>query len=114
MKLNEKLNSLTRDLLQTLIDSTAAVEKHWHRYGQDLIFSLGRAANIDTDSVGEELGVDPLVILQTSHGRRSMDVLKVVKPSHANWQCTFSQVLFILLGRVPNFRPLCMQYLQAV
>jgi len=50
----------------TIIDSTDAVVKHWHK-------------------IGEELGVDPNVILQTSHGRRSIDVLKLLDPKKANW-----------------------------
>ncbi|QSZ29904.1 hypothetical protein DSL72_004422 [Monilinia vaccinii-corymbosi] len=32
-----------------------------------------------------EIGVDPNVILQTSHGRRSIDVLEIVAPEKANW-----------------------------
>lgn len=37
--------------------------------------------------VGVEIGVDPNVILATSHGRRSIDVLKMYDPSRANWEC---------------------------
>jgi len=37
--------------------------------------------------MGKELGVDPAVILATSHGRRSIDVLKTYDPSKANYQC---------------------------
>ncbi|KAI1844330.1 hypothetical protein JX265_010241 [Neoarthrinium moseri] len=55
------------DMDGTIIDSTAAVEKHWH-------------------TVGEEIGVDPEVILQTSHGRRSIDILKILHPEKANWE----------------------------
>ncbi|PQE06316.1 haloacid dehalogenase-like hydrolase protein [Rutstroemia sp. NJR-2017a WRK4] len=54
------------DMDGTIIDSTDAIVKHWHK-------------------LGEELGVDPNVILQTSHGRRSIDVLKVISPEKANW-----------------------------
>jgi len=54
------------DMDGTIIDSTSAVEKHWH-------------------TIGEELGVDPKVILETSHGRRSIDVLKLISPEKANW-----------------------------
>ena len=39
------------------------------------------------DSIGKELGVDPAVILETSHGRRSIDVLQEYDPSKANWEC---------------------------
>ena len=36
--------------------------------------------------LGKELGVDPTVILATSHGRRSIDVLKIYDESKANWE----------------------------
>ena len=39
--------------------------------------------------IGKEIGVDPNVILQTSHGRRSIDVLKLLSPEKANWDCEF-------------------------
>ncbi|KAK8089636.1 HAD-like protein [Apiospora hydei] len=55
------------DMDGTIIDSTAAVVNHWH-------------------TVGAEIGVDPKVILQTSHGRRSIDMLKVLAPEKANWE----------------------------
>ncbi|TAQ84180.1 hypothetical protein B7494_g7496 [Chlorociboria aeruginascens] len=55
------------DMDGTVIDSTEAVVKHWH-------------------SVGKELGIDPNVILETSHGRRSIDVLRVIDPEKANWE----------------------------
>jgi glycerol 3-phosphatase-1 len=35
--------------------------------------------------IGEEIGVDPEVILATSHGRRAIDVLEIYQPSLANW-----------------------------
>jgi glycerol 3-phosphatase-1 len=37
--------------------------------------------------IGDEIGVDPKVILQTSHGRRSIDMLKILAPEKANWEC---------------------------
>lgn len=37
--------------------------------------------------IGKELGVDPNVILQTSHGRRSIDVLEIYDKSKANMEC---------------------------
>ncbi|KAI8629180.1 HAD-like protein [Xylariaceae sp. FL1651] len=55
------------DMDGTIIDSTTAVEKHWH-------------------TIGNEIGVDPIVILQTSHGRRTIDMLKVLAPEKANWE----------------------------
>ncbi|KAH6678070.1 glycerol-3-phosphate phosphatase-like protein [Halenospora varia] len=55
------------DMDGTIIDSTDAVVKHWH-------------------TIGNELGVDPNVILETSHGRRSIDILKLLSPEKANWE----------------------------
>lgn len=55
-------------LLGTIIDSTEAVVKHWHK----------QAAL---------MGVDPDVILATSHGRRSIDTFQIYDPSRANWEC---------------------------
>lgn len=40
--------------------------------------------------LGKELGVDPKVILATSHGRRSIDTIKLYDPSRANWECEFT------------------------
>ena len=37
--------------------------------------------------IGRELGVDPTVILQSSHGRRSIDTMQLYDPSKANWGC---------------------------
>ncbi|KAL8782502.1 MAG: hypothetical protein Q9213_005341 [Squamulea squamosa] len=48
----------------TIVDSTAAITKHWHK-------------------IGKELGVDPLVILKTSHGRRSIETLALYDPNPA-------------------------------
>lgn len=39
------------------------------------------------DRLGKELGVDPNVILATSHGRRSIDTLRMYDPNKANWDC---------------------------
>lgn len=61
-----EFQGLLFDFDGTIIDSTDAIVKHWHK-------------------LGKELGVDPNVILATSHGRRSIDVLKLYDPSKANW-----------------------------
>ena len=37
--------------------------------------------------LGDELGVDPNVILASSHGRRSIDTLQMYDPSKATWEC---------------------------
>ncbi|KND95228.1 Glycerol-1-phosphate phosphohydrolase 2 [Tolypocladium ophioglossoides CBS 100239] len=55
------------DMDGTIIDSTPAIVKHWH-------------------TVGKEIGVSPETILQTSHGRRSIDVFKIIAPEKANWE----------------------------
>ncbi|KAJ4156051.1 hypothetical protein LMH87_001265 [Akanthomyces muscarius] len=51
--------ALLSDMDGTLIDSTDAVVQHWQR-------------------IGKELGMDPSVILQTAHGRRTVDTLKII------------------------------------
>ncbi|KAH6898332.1 HAD-like domain-containing protein [Thelonectria olida] len=57
------------DMDGTIIDSTDAVVKHW-------------------EAIGKEIGVDPAVILETSHGRRSIDILKILAPEKATWEFT--------------------------
>jgi hypothetical protein len=42
--------------------------------------------------IGNELGVDPNVILATSHGRRSIDTLQIYEPALANWECQSTSV----------------------
>lgn len=71
-------SGLLFDFDGTIIDSTDAIVKHWH-------------------TLGGELGVDPNVILATSHGRRSIDVLQLYDPSKANWDYV-SEVE----GRIPR------------
>ncbi|KAK1688245.1 haloacid dehalogenase-like hydrolase [Colletotrichum godetiae] len=66
------------DMDGTIIDSTEAVVKHWH-------------------TVGNEIGVAPEVILETSHGRRSIDILKILAPEKANWEYTRE-----MEGRLPK------------
>lgn len=93
------------DLDGTIVDSTAAIVKHWHK-SVSLCPLSGLAAAVklchpsmsqgsDSDScfsprqvrLGDELGVDPNVILASSHGRRSIDTLQMYDPSKANWEC---------------------------
>ena len=50
----------------TIIDSTDAIVKYWRQ-------------------LGKEIGVDGDFILQTSHGRRTVDVLRIHAPHLANW-----------------------------
>ncbi|KAF4921653.1 Glycerol-1-phosphate phosphohydrolase 2 [Colletotrichum viniferum] len=55
------------DMDGTIIDTTSAIVEHWHR-------------------IGNEIGVPAETILETSHGRRSIDTLKLVAPHKANWE----------------------------
>ncbi|KAI0544370.1 HAD-like domain-containing protein [Xylaria curta] len=54
------------DLDGTLIDSTNAIVQNWA-------------------AVGRETGTNPSTILEMSHGRRSLDVLRLVAPEMASW-----------------------------
>ncbi|CAK4032256.1 probable glycerol-3-phosphate phosphatase (glycerol-1-phosphatase) [Lecanosticta acicola] len=58
--------ALLFDMDGTIIDSTAAIVKHWQQ-------------------IGEEIGVPGDEILKTSHGRRSIDVLALLAPQRATW-----------------------------
>ncbi|KAK4190518.1 glycerol-3-phosphate phosphatase [Podospora australis] len=75
-------DGLLFDMDGTIIESTPAVIKHW-------------------TAIGNEIGVQPEVILEevqatsfdfwsvhltTSHGRRTIDVLKILSPEKANWE----------------------------
>lgn len=60
-------HGLLFDMDGTIMDSTEAIIKHWHK-------------------IANEIGVDPEVVLQTSHGRRSIDVLEILEPKLANWE----------------------------
>ncbi|KAF2152218.1 HAD-like protein [Myriangium duriaei CBS 260.36] len=55
------------DMDGTIIDSTPAIVKFW-------------------TGLGQELGIDPVTILKTSHGRRTLDVLQILAPELANWE----------------------------
>ncbi|KAK0309067.1 DL-glycerol-3-phosphatase [Friedmanniomyces endolithicus] len=58
--------ALLFDMDGTLIDSTPAIIKHWH-------------------ALGTLIGVPGPRILETSHGRRTIDVLALLAPQYANW-----------------------------
>ncbi|KAL4916255.1 HAD-like domain-containing protein [Aspergillus aurantiobrunneus] len=60
-------DGLLFDFDGTIVDSTDAIVKHWHK-------------------LGAELRVDPKTILATSHGRRSIDTLQLYDPKKANWE----------------------------
>ncbi|KEY70637.1 hypothetical protein S7711_02240 [Stachybotrys chartarum IBT 7711] len=81
------------DMDGTIIDSTPAVVKHW-------------------TNIGKEIGVPGEVILETSHGRRSIDVLQILAPEKANWEyvCKMEGLLPKLYGddavEIPGARSL--------
>ena len=58
--------ALLFDMDGTIIDSTEAIVKYWMQ-------------------MGKEIGVPGGTILETSHGRRSIDVLGILAPEKANW-----------------------------
>ncbi|KAH7266987.1 HAD-like domain-containing protein [Fusarium redolens] len=74
------------DMDGTIIDSTEAVVKHW-------------------ETIGNEIGVAPEVILETSHGRRSIDILKILAPEKANWDSTADHFPDVrdMEGRLPKY-----------
>lgn len=55
----------------TLIDSTSVINAYWRR-------------------LAGEIGIDYETMINTAHGRRSIDTLKIVAPDRANWECTKS------------------------
>ncbi|KAL1954478.1 hypothetical protein VTO42DRAFT_1154 [Malbranchea cinnamomea] len=71
-------DGLLFDFDGTIVDSTDAIVKHWHK-------------------IGHELGIDPKVILKTSHGRRSIDVLRIHSPDKATWD-----YISYVEGRIPR------------
>ena len=99
------------DMDGTIIDSTPAIVKYWHQVGKEI--------GVDGDSeFGSRhppsskvsgqiwIGADTLLIaiLETSHGRRSIDVLRILCPERANWDCE-SATPIRLKARSPK-RPL--------
>lgn len=61
-----EFSALLFDMDGTIIDSTDAIVKYWRQLGRDI-------------------GVNGDEILETSHGRRSVDVLAIHAPHLANW-----------------------------
>ncbi|RDW76423.1 HAD family hydrolase [Aspergillus mulundensis] len=76
-------DGLLSDFDGTIVDSTDAIVKHWHK-------------------IGAELGVDPKTILETSHGRRSIDTLKLYDPSKANWEFLLPKDVSFIEGVIPK------------
>lgn len=60
--------------------------------------------------LGKELGVDPNVILETSHGRRSIDVLQLYDPSKANWECKLLLFSFLTVPVCINVRRMGLEH----
>ncbi|KKK26962.1 hypothetical protein ARAM_006064, partial [Aspergillus rambellii] len=69
-----EVDAILSDFDGTIVDSTE-------------VTSL-QSANHDIYSarLAAEFGVDPNVILATSHGRRSIDMIKLYDPKKANWE----------------------------
>ncbi|RSL97735.1 hypothetical protein CDV31_012915 [Fusarium ambrosium] len=90
-------DGLLVDLDGTLIDSTESVVKHWA-------------------DVGKKINVDPKVILETSHGRRSLDVLQLVAPNFANWDFVRSieGVIPVRYGHLAKEIPGAIDFLSAL
>ncbi|KAK5123157.1 hypothetical protein LTR85_003355 [Meristemomyces frigidus] len=63
----EEFAALLFDMDGTIIDSTPAIVKYWM-------------------AMGKEIGVPGETILETSHGRRSIDVLGLLAPQLATWE----------------------------
>lgn len=61
-------------------------------HSQIYIPSMAYQVDLMVYRVGEEMGVDPKTILATSHGRRSIDMMKIYDPSKANWECKFQDL----------------------
>ncbi|CAK1355461.1 Glycerol-1-phosphate phosphohydrolase 2 [Cercospora beticola] len=78
-------SALLFDMDGTIIDSTAAIEKHWQQ-------------------LGREIGVPGDEILKTSHGRRSIDVLAILAPERANWEyvCHVEGLIPKIFGNDPE------------
>ena len=107
------------DLDGTIIDSTEAITKHWQRYALLLLhmqayeqspssrhvvgevkvpsipLSQPPAERFElnvSERLGRELGFDAETLLRTSHGRRSIDTLRILAPDKATWECKTSRM----------------------
>ena len=85
------------DLDGTIVDSTAAIVKHWHKSVHQFSPALPDLEKIDRmqriHRVGQELGVDPTEIMATSHGRRSIDTINLYDPTKATLECSSPALL---------------------
>ena len=70
----------------TIIDSTDAIVKYWRQLGKEI--GVDGDSESDRWSCGRHKLTEP-VILETSHGRRSVDVLAIYAPHLANFDCKF-------------------------
>lgn len=50
--------------------------------------------------------MSPELILETSHGRRSIDTLKILAPEKANWECKFISPVFLSTRKLGSFTPM--------
>jgi hypothetical protein len=78
-------SSILFDMDGTLIDSTDAIVQHWERYITP-IYNFVVNGSHKVNRVGKMYGLDPKIILATSHGRRSIDIFKEIDPANANWE----------------------------
>jgi len=85
-------SALLFDMDGTIIESTPAIVKYWQETGREIgvdgdgkIISQLYLSFVYISRGG--LMKCRIVILQTSHGRRSIDVLKILCPERANWEC---------------------------
>lgn len=80
------------DMDGTIFDSTDAIVKHWRQLGKEIGVDGDGEFHLQVTLVTNRSDY-LLVILQTSHGRRSVDVLAIHAPHLANWDRKFSTTL---------------------
>lgn len=73
-----------RDRALDKVSPTIAIEK-WLKPVRNCHTNCYRTR--DANSFGEEHGIDPALILATSHGRRTIDIVHQWKPELANMEC---------------------------
>ncbi|CAI7616557.1 unnamed protein product [Penicillium pancosmium] len=120
---NFTFDGILSDFDGTIVDSTAGMSVlnysgqlwvHEVRSAADYIPSNQPLSSTGTKQyrltrssrrIAAELGVDPEVILATSHGRRSIDTMALYDESKANWECTPDPVPPLLLQSILTTTP---------
>jgi glycerol 3-phosphatase-1 len=82
-----EFSALLFDMDGTIIDSTPAIVKYWQETGREIGVDGDGKYRLLLSVLCTADVVVRAVILQTSHGRRSIDVLKLLCPERANWEC---------------------------